>query len=418
MVEERFTTPRFSFPLRRRNFPGKISLMGDRFHILCGGARFDVSSPGREGIKASIYSAVKGGKKVKLLKILLDNRCENNCLYCIFRKSSPVKRRWFSPEELARIFFNLYQRGEVEGIFLSSAVGLDPDKTQERMVRTVEILREKFHFQGYVHLKILPHVHHDLWERAVYLADRVSINLEAPSPKTLAKIAPDKRWDNLSHTLEGLSKLSLRFKNPSGVTTQFVVGPGGEKDREILSLTEKFYRVYKLRRVYYRSFEPLPFTPLERFPPTPLLREIRLYQADYLIRRYQFRVGELVNPEGYLPLHIDPKLYWAMRNPHLFPVEINQADYFTLMRVPGIGERGARRIIQERRKERIRDVGRLRALRICVDRAIPFILLDGRRVVREKDNHLLLWNLQEVRDVSYIRKNPFFSGICGYNFPG
>jgi len=367
----------------------------ENISLLIKGAKFDVSGPSRRpGCEGKwIYTSTCGGRKVKILKILLDNRCENNCLYCLHRRDSPVERTFFTPEKLAQFFWNLYLKGKVEGLFLSSATGFSPENTLEKMLKTVEIIREKFRFTGYIHLKVLPFSPSEYIEEASRLATRLSINLEAPSSKHLAKIAPDKSWDNLFSLLKRLSEISRRKPLPGGITTQFVVGPGGEKDLELLNLSYYLYRELGLKRVYYSPFHPLPNTPLSRYPATSLLREHRLYQADFLIRNYGFKPEDFFFQEGNLPLNIDPKLLWAIKNPHFFPVEINQADYFTLLRIPGIGPVSAKKILEKRKRGKITSFQELKELGIHLKRSLPFITVNGKRERRKEENFLPLLTL-------------------------
>ncbi|NOZ64749.1 MAG: putative DNA modification/repair radical SAM protein [Caldiserica bacterium] len=295
------------------------------------------------------------------------------------RKDSPLPRTYFHPEELSRIFMDLYHRGVVQGIFLSSATGPDPLFTMKNMLKTCQILRERYKFTGYLHLKILPFAPFSYIEEAISLANRVSINLESPNGNCLSAIAPDKNWSNLWGIIKAMKEIAERKASSRvGITTQFIVGPGGEKDKDLVSLAYNLYRHYRLKRVYYSAFTPLPSTPLSKYPSTSPLREYRLYQVDALIRYYGFSSEEIVFEEGNLNLTTDPKLLWALRHPEFFPVEINRAPFSTLIRVPGIGPAGAKKIIERRIKEKIRKEEDLKGLRIRTGIALPFILLDGR----------------------------------------
>jgi len=357
----------------------KILLLGE-------GARFDrlgfskYSRCEKNKCKWIYPALLPNGKRVNIMKILLDNRCENNCLYCINRKNSPIPRTYFRPEELSRLFMNLYNKGIVQGLFLSSATGPDTAITLKNMIKSCQILREKYRFTGYIHLKILPFSPTSYIEEAATLANRISINLESPTHKSLSSIAPDKDWQNLWRSIEIMKDISQRKISPRvGITTQFVVGPGGEKDQELISLACKLYRNYGLRRVYYSGFTPLPHTPLSKYPYTSPLREYRLYQADALIRYYGFSSEEIPFEGGNLSISVDPKLLWALKHPEFFPVEINQADYSTLIRIPGIGLVGAKKIIERRRKSKITKEEDLKALHIWSKRVLPFILLNGKK---------------------------------------
>lgn len=334
------------------------------------------------------YAALPGGRRVPILKTLLTSACERDCLYCAFRAGRDAPRATFAPDELARLFLQLHERGLVQGIFLSSAILGSGPRTQDRLIATAEILRRRYNFQGYIHLKIMPGAERDQVEAAMRLADRVSVNLEAPSSRRLAQLAPHKEFrDELFLRLRWIAELRREMvgRRPSA-TTQFVVGAAGESDLELLHATAFLYRHLGLARAYYEGFRPVPATPLEVLPPTPQIRERRLYQASFLLRDYGFSVEELpFGPDGNLPLETDPKLAWARQHLQDAPVEVNRADRETLLRVPGIGPKGADRLLEARRERRLRDLGELRKLGIGVERAAPFILLDGKRPARQME---------------------------------
>ncbi len=328
------------------------------------------------------YAAMPGGKRIALLKTLLTSACERDCLYCAFRSGRDAPRATFTPDELARLFLQLYERGIAEGIFLSSAILGGGPRTQDRLIATAEILRRRYGFPGYIHLKIMPGADRDQIAAAMCLANRVSVNLEAPNERRLSALAPHKQFtDELLRRLRWIEEIRREFPGPApSSTTQFVVGAAGESDREILATTEFVYRQFRVARAYFQAFRPVPETPLEAHPPTPPLREHRLYQASFLLRDYGFAVEELpFGPEGNLPLEVDPKVAWAREHLAERPVEVNRAGREMLLRVPGIGPVGADRIIAARRRGRLRDLRDLRALGIAAERAAPFILLDGRR---------------------------------------
>lgn len=329
-------------------------------------------------------AVLPNGQRIRLLKTLLSSACERDCYYCPFRAGRDFRRAAFRPEEFARLFMMLVQKGIAEGVFLSSGVAGGGVRTQDRLIETAEILRRKFGFRGYIHLKIMPGAEHAQVERAMQLADRVSVNLEAPNDSRLARLAPHKQFlTELLQPLQWMDEIRRAAPEarrwPSSVT-QFVAGGAGETDLELLNTTVYLYRQFHLSRAYYSPFQPIPDTPLEDRPPTPALREHRLYQASFLLRDYGFEVEELpFEGEGMLPLHTDPKLLWARANLSEQPVEINRADRKELMRVPGIGPKGAQAILQARRREKIRNLAALRALGVHIGRAAPFVLLDGRR---------------------------------------
>lgn len=351
---------------------------------LCGEACGSEAHRQRDDLGRWIYPAVlPDGRRIRLLKILLTNVCVNDCLYCANRAGRDCPRLSFAPEELAAAFAAMWQKGLVKGLFLSSAIGGNPDDVMARMIATAELIRRRYGFPGYIHLKVIPGASKEAIIAAARWATRLSVNLEAPDPDSLHRIAPGKDFHAALFTpLRWVKELmeEERICLPAGQTTQFMVGPGGEKDFELLKLAQTLYRDLGLRRVYYSAFQPVPDTPLEGHPPTPAWREHRLYQADFLIRKYGFTVDEFVfDEDGNLPRQDDPKMMWAKAHPEFFPVEVNRADYEELLRVPGIGPRSARRILRERRKERIRYIEDLKKLGVVTGRAAPFITLEGKK---------------------------------------
>lgn len=329
------------------------------------------------------------GQQIKLLKTLLTSACERDCYYCPFRAGRDTRRATFRPEEFARLFMDLHRRGVAEGIFLSSGIAGGGVRTQDRLIETAEILRLKLGFRGYIHLKIMPGAERAQVERAMQLANRVSINLEAPNDARLASLAPHKQFTaELLQRLKWMDEIRRRAssstRSPS-LVTQFVAGGAGETDLELLSATDYLYRRLGLKRVYYSPFHPIPNTPLENHPPTPPLRAHRLYQASFLLRDYGFEVEELpFEADGCLPIEGDPKLVWAQRNLSESPVEINRAERAQLLRVPGIGPKGAEAIMKARRTGTLRDLSSLRRLGIAIERAAPYILLDGKRAPQQQ----------------------------------
>jgi predicted DNA-binding helix-hairpin-helix protein len=346
-----------------------------------------------------------GGQRKATLKILQTSACQNNCNYCAFRAGRDVRRTHVTPDELARSFDLMYRAGLVESLFLSSGV-IGTNRTMDEMLATTELARQKYGFRGYIHLKLLPGAEDAHIERAVELADRVSMNLEAPTPATLAALAPLKRMDALvgplrkaaeiigrgdplaPHLAAGAWSPTWTSARPAptvgrariGMSTQFVVGPAGESDRELLSTAQMLYRELRLARAYYSAFTPVRDTPLEGEPPTDPQREFRLYQADWLLRYYHFSADELpFDPDGQLRTDLDPKAAWAQKHPERFPVEVNAAPLDELMRVPGVGPTSARAIVQARRGGKLAELGDLRKLGARADRAAPYVTLAGRR---------------------------------------
>ena len=342
-----------------------------------------------------------GGGSTRLLKVLQTNICEFDCFYCEHRASRDVPRTYVSPDELARTFMMLHQRHLVDGLFLSSGITKRIDVMQERMVQTVEILRAKYHFKGYVHLKILPGASQAAVERSVQLANRVSLNLEAPSPQHLTHLSRKKDFlDGMLTRMVWVKRLQQQDPNlvPAGQITQFVVGAAGETDRDILSATNQLYKQIGLRRAYFSAFSPIPDTPLDHLPPTPLLRQNRLYQADWLLRFYGFKIEEIpLTPEGNLIQEVDPKTAWAMSHPEWFPLELSTASYEELIRVPGIGPTSAKRIMEIRHKSVITGPREFTHLGMVVKRAAPYVLYNGRLLssllpeTRRKPAQLDLW---------------------------
>jgi predicted DNA-binding helix-hairpin-helix protein len=346
---------------------------------------------GNDDLSDCVHNAVMpGGKRIALLKTLLTSACERDCAYCAFRQGRDFRRATFSPDELACLFMQLHKKGIAEGVFLSSGVAGGGPRTQDRLIATAEVLRRRYGFRGYIHLKIMPGAERDQILAAMRLADRVSVNLEAPNSERLARLAPHKRFtEELLQRLRWIEEIRREVDGrwPSS-TTQFVVGAADESDVELLSTTEYLHRQAGLARAYFSGFAPVPDTPLEGHPPTPPLREHRLYQSSFLVRDYGFIVEELpFDAGGNLPLGSDPKLAWARRHLTHAPVEVNAADRRTLLRVPGIGPKGVERLLRERRLGRLRDLSDLRKLGIIAQRAAPFILLGGRRPVHQ----LPLW---------------------------
>lgn len=377
----------------------------DKLRILSGAARYDAScaSSGSTGMGRSssgtgntsqggiCHSWSDDGRCVSLLKILLSNDCIYDCAYCANRSSNPVPRVSFTAREVVDLTMDFYRRNYIEGLFLSSAVEQSPDSTMERMVGVVEMLRIQERFGGYIHLKILPGSSGELVRRAGLYADRISVNIELPSQESLRRLAPQK----VKHAiLEPMSLIGREIRYslverkssrrapsfaPAGQSTQMIVGASPESDFQILRLSEALYRRMSLKRVYYSAFVPVNSdNRLPALASPPLLREHRLYQADWLLRFYGFSVGEILSDDApNLDESFDPKTAWALRHPEFFPVEINRADYATLLRVPGIGVVSARRILAARRFSAITPEG-LRKIGVVMKRAKYFILCSGR----------------------------------------
>ncbi len=363
----------------------------DKINALTQDARFEVCTPGdgtdqrQDDPRRWISHAVlPNGQTIPLFKVLLSNACERDCAYCANRCERNFRRRSFRPEELAETFHQMWRANLVRGLFLSSAVRGSSAATMDGEITTVEILRTKYKYQGYIHLKLMPGIDRATVERAVQLADRVSANLEAPSPERLARLAGKKDfYQELLTPLRWVKEIRQeqdRKVLSSGCTTQLVVGASDESDIEILTTAAELYRDLGLTRVYYSAFRPIPDTPLQGRPATPAIRQHRLYQSDFLLRHYGFTAKDIVFGEhGDLPAETDPKTLAALHQPERFPVEINMASREELLRVPGIGPRSASRILQWRGEGSFRSLADLKKTGVSVRRAAPFILLDGQQ---------------------------------------
>ncbi len=339
----------------------------------------------RSFLAESIVQVQRPDGPLTVLRTMQTSACEKNCRYCPFRAGrGRTHRVTFSPDELAREFDIMQRAKVVKGLFLSSGVIGGGAKAMDPMLATAEILRRKYNYRGYIHLKVMPGAEQAQVEQAFRLADRVSINLEGANTNRLAFLAPQKNMrGELLPAMHWINQLvrqqSPLLKTPSMVT-QFVVGPAGESDRELLVGVEWLYRRRNLSRAYYSAFNPIADTPLENAPRTPPAREHRLYQADWLLRYYGFSATELpFDTTGALPVAVDPKLAWARQHLRHCPVEVNHANRANLLRVPGIGPKTADAILRARRKGRLRELSHLRALGAAARRAAPFVLLDGRR---------------------------------------
>lgn len=369
-----------------------------RLAILTESAKYDVSCSssgstrknragglGNAAACGICHTFTPDGRCVSLLKILMSNDCIFDCEYCVNRRSADVPRASATPDEICELVMGFYRRNYIEGLFLSSAVFVSPDRTMEMLCETLNKLRRVYNFNGYIHVKGIPHADESLTMRAAKLADRMSFNIELPSEKSLKLLAPQKTRNSLiipmrrlrdSIEYEKLNKLRRRVL-PAGQTTQMIIGASPETDGQILKLTESLYRNMNLKRVYYSSY--IPVVKSNKLPATGagLLREHRLYQADWLIRYYGFDVDEICGEDENLSQEYDPKCAWALRNMHLFPVEINKAPLSMLLRVPGIGAKSAYKII-EARKFAALDFDNLAKMRIVLRRAKHFITCKGK----------------------------------------
>jgi predicted DNA-binding helix-hairpin-helix protein len=332
------------------------------------------------------------GKTTPMLKTLLSSACERDCFYCPFRAGRDFRRATFKPEEMANAFTEMNKAKMVDGIFLSSGINGGGVRAQDKLLDAIDIIRRKKNFGGYIHLKIMPGAEKDQVLRAMQIADRVSVNLEAPNAERLPKLAPHKIfWDELMRPLQWAHEIrsslpayqNVKGKWPS-LVTQFVVGAAGENDLEVLSTTAQLTKHIRLARAYFSAFHPIRDTPLENLPPENPLREHRLYQSSFLLRDYGFDLEDMpFDRGGYLPLDVDPKAAWAAANLSETPVEINRADRHSLLRIPGIGPKGAESILVARRRGLLTDLRDLKSLGVIASRAAPFILLNGKQPTRQ-----------------------------------
>ncbi len=370
----------------------KILTESAKYDVSCsssGSGRKNTGGMGNGYVAGCCHSFTPDGRCISLLKILLSNDCIYNCKYCPNRLDADVPRVSATPEEICELTIDFYKRNYIEGLFLSSAVCKNPDYTMERLVLTVKKLRTEYRFHGYIHLKGIPRADPKLMEEAAKYADRMSYNIELPSEKSLKLLAPQKSKESLLLPIKELSAQKKQFAEekrkglfkghflPAGQTTQMIIGASPEPDGQILRLTQALYRTTEMKRVYYSSYVPVVKDALLPDVGAGQLREHRLYQADWLLRFYGFSVEEIV-PEGEnLSMEYDPKCAWALRNMHLFPVEINRAPLEVLLRVPGIGAKNAYKII-EARKYATLSFEDLTKMRIALKRAKHFITCNGK----------------------------------------
>ena len=407
----------------------------EKLEILSDAAKYDVScsSSGskRKNTKDGMGNATgmgichtytQDGRCVSLLKILLTNYCIFDCAYCVSRKSNDVKRAAFTVKEVVDLTMNFYQRNYIEGLFLSSGIFQNPDYTMERLVRISKELRTVHKFNGYIHLKTIPGASEELMKEAGSYADRLSVNIEMPSELSLKKVAPEKDYKSVLEPMSYLKEKIVENKeerrkskkapsfSPGGQSTQLVIGASPEKDLEILTLADNLYQQKSLRRVYYSGY--IPISEDNRLPvihQPPLIRENRLYQADWLMRFYGFALDEIVDDSHPdLDLALDPKAAYALRNPAIFPVDINKADYEMILRVPGIGVKSAKKIVSARKFGALRE-GHLRKLGLVWKRAKYFITCADRNfkflnwkpeVIRQQISNTILTKAENSNQLS------------------
>ena len=380
----------------------------EKLQILTDAAKYDVactsSGVSRASKRGSLGSAVQGGichtfsadgRCISLLKLLMTNVCIYDCQYCANRVSNDIPRTAFTPKEIAELTIQFYKRNYIEGLFLSSAVVKSPDHTMELLIMTIRTVREEYRFNGYIHVKAIPGADEKLLYALGIVADRMSVNIELPSEESLKRFAPEKTKSSILAPMKFIkngiaqSKEEITlYKNapkfvPAGQGTQLIVGATPESDSKIVGLAEGLYKQYRMKRVFYSAFIPVARdNPMLPSANPPLLREHRLYQADWLLRFYGFTSGELFKHENEnLSLNMDPKCHWALRNLESFPVEVNRADRMLLLRVPGVGQRSADKIIAARRMGTL-GFDNLKKMGVVLKRAKYFITCGGKMMER------------------------------------
>lgn len=379
----------------------------EKLEILADAAKYDVSCSSSGGNRKNTngglgnshssgicHSYTEDGRCVSLLKILLTNHCIYDCAYCVSRKSNDIKRAAFTVEEVVDLTMNFYRRNYIEGLFLSSGIFKDADTTMERLVRVAKKLRTEHKFNGYIHLKSIPGASDEIMKQAGLYADRLSINLEIPTEKGLKLLAPEKSHDQMIKPMGFIKNELILYKEekkifkkvpkfaPAGQSTQMIVGATDETDFKIIKVADHFYQNFNLKRVYYSGYVPM----LEdsRLPSihsqVPMLRENRLYQADWLMRFYGFAADEIVERSNpFLDLEIDPKLAWALRNREKFPVNINTATKEMILRIPGIGTKSTNKILQARRFQKL-NLEHLKKIGVAVNRAKFFVEFESQNI--------------------------------------
>jgi len=402
----------------------------DKLSILADAAKYDAScassgapkrsSEGKGGLGSTngmgiCHSYTPDGRCVSLLKILLTNFCLFDCQYCVNRRSSDVPRARFTPEEVVRLTVDFYRRNCISGLFLSSGIIRSADYTMEQLIRVARLLREEHQFRGYIHLKTIPEADPALIEEAGRYADRLSVNIELPTDASLQTLAPEKDVKSIKKAMSTIYTGQQTVLNepraprftPAGQSTQMIVGADQTDDSTILHSAESLYGNYGLKRVYYSAFSPIPNSPKSvPLAAPPLMREHRLYQADFLLRSYGYKADELLSGPGDLALDIDPKLAWALENRSVFPLDLNRAEPALIARIPGIGLRTTKRLVELRRQRRIRyeDLTRLRCV---LAKAKPFFITSDYHPQQAEISTLLL------RDQLRDRLQPQQLGLWG-----
>ena len=391
----------------------------EKLRILSDAAKYDVSCSssgssrknvnnglGNAAINGICHSWSADGRCISLLKILMTNYCIYDCKYCINRKDNDIERAMLTPDEIVKLTINFYRRNYIEGLFLSSGIIKSADYTMELMIAVAKKLRLEEKFNGYIHMKVIPGASRQLINEIGLYVDRVSVNIEFAENTALKLLAPDKKPTDISTSMGLIRKNMLEniedkklFKStpsfiPAGQTTQMIIGASGESDYSILTRSESLYKNFDLKRVYYSGYVPVNKSGIlvSVDQAVPMIREHRLYQADWLLRFYNFRADEILNEKDpFVDPFLDPKTNWAIKNSHLFPIEINKASYKELLRVPGIGVISAKRIVMTRKYSTIR-YEHLKKLGIVIKRAKYFITVNGEFLGFKKENPELIRN--------------------------
>lgn len=363
----------------------------EKLKILSDSAKYDASCSssgskresnnglGNTAISGICHSFSNDGRCISLLKILMTNCCIFDCKYCLNRKSNNIKRTIFEPEEVCEITINFYRRNYIEGLFLSSGIIKSPDYTMELMIKTITLLRNKYHFGGYIHAKAIPGASEILLKKLGSLVDRLSANIELPTENGLKLLAPNKDTNKVESIMAYVKEKQNRKFVPAGQSTQMIIGATKESDLDIMNKSSSMYNDYRLKRVFYSAYIPVnKDNLLPTLEKPPLVRENRLYQADFLLRFYNFKVSDLLNEENpNFNILVDPKTDWALRNIHIFPKEINKCSYYDLLKIPGIGVKSAKRILNSRKNFTI-EFDDLKKMGVVLKRAKYFITCNGK----------------------------------------
>ena len=391
----------------------------EKLIILSDSAKYDAScsSSGsnrknNNGVGNAAYSGIChsfacDGRCISLLKILMTNVCIFDCKYCVNRKSNNVKRAFFTPEEICEITMNFYKRNYIEGLFLSSGIIKNPNYTMEKLIETISLLRNKYHFNGYIHAKAIPGASDYLLKKLGRLVDRLSANIELPSDNSLKLLAPDKNTSKIDNIMQTVKDNRSNHFTPAGQSTQMIIGASRETDFEILGKSEHLYNKYYLKRVFYSAYIPInKDSNLPSIEAPPLVRENRLYQADWLLRFYNYKVNDLLDTNNpNFNILLDPKADWALRHIDLFPMEINKVSYYDLLKIPGIGPTSAKKIISSRKYFKI-EFKDLKKMGISLKKCKYFVLCNGKYFTDQEyfkksfiERNLLLENKSNVENV-------------------